>query len=98
MARIDNIQVLRAVAALMVVVYHCGVEVETIAGSAGLQPSSITGALARGVPLFFVISGFIMVVTTAGRFEAPGASIDFLRRRVVRIVPLYWIVTAAALT
>jgi exopolysaccharide production protein ExoZ len=98
MAKIDNIQVLRAVAALMVVVYHCGVEVETIAATGQISASTFTGALARGVPLFFVISGFIMVVTTAGRFGEPGAAVDFFRRRIVRIVPLYWIVTAAALT
>lgn len=46
-----------------------------------------------GVILFFVISGFIMVVVTGeGRF-VPG---DFLRRRFVRIVPLYWGATLLA--
>ena len=45
-----------------------------------------------GVILFFVISGFVMVfVTGPGRFD----SRDFLRRRVIRIVPLYWIATFA---
>lgn len=46
-----------------------------------------------GVILFFVISGFIMVVVTGeGRFTA----IDFLRRRFVRIVPMYWGATVIA--
>jgi exopolysaccharide production protein ExoZ len=46
-----------------------------------------------GVVLFFVISGFIMVaVTGEGTFSAR----DFLRRRVVRIVPMYWAATLLA--
>ena len=46
-----------------------------------------------GVILFFVISGFIMVaVTGEGRFSAR----DFLRRRFIRIVPMYWGATLIA--
>jgi exopolysaccharide production protein ExoZ len=46
-----------------------------------------------GVILFFVISGFIMVaVTGEGRFSAPG----FLRRRFIRIIPMYWGATLLA--
>jgi len=41
-----------------------------------------------GVDVFFVISGFIM--GTIGVHEAPAT---FLRRRIVRVVPLYWAVT-----
>ena len=46
---------------------------------------------AAGVDIFFVISGFVMVCATAGR--KPGAW-TFLRRRLERIVPLYWLMTA----
>jgi len=46
-----------------------------------------------GVILFFVISGFIMVaVTGEGRFSAPA----FLRRRFIRVVPMYWGATLLA--
>jgi len=46
-----------------------------------------------GVILFFVISGFIMVVVTGeGRFSA----VTFLRRRFIRVVPMYWIATLLA--
>ena len=46
-----------------------------------------------GVILFFVISGFIMVaVTGEGRFSA----LDFLRRRFIRVVPMYWGATLLA--
>ncbi|MDQ0454772.1 acyltransferase family protein [Rhizobium paknamense] len=43
---------------------------------------------AAGVDIFFVISGFIM--GTVGVQERPSV---FLRKRLVRIVPLYWLVT-----
>lgn len=80
-AKIQSIQSLRAIAAVLVLASH-----------ALLYPlAEQTLAYGRlgwlGVILFFVVSGFIMVaVTGKGGFEA-GA---FLRRRVLRVVPLYW--------
>lgn len=50
-------------------------------------------AWAAGVDVFFVISGFIMWVTTWRDDVTPAA---FLRRRLTRIVPLYWTLTLAA--
>ncbi|MEF0939020.1 acyltransferase family protein [Rhizobium sp. BR 362] len=47
---------------------------------------------AAGVDIFFVISGFIMWVTTEGKPVSPQG---FMVRRLFRIVPLYWIATAA---
>jgi exopolysaccharide production protein ExoZ len=41
-----------------------------------------------GVQIFFVISGFVMWYTTT---ESYASALDFWRRRLVRIVPLYWI-------
>ena len=43
-----------------------------------------------GVDLFFVISGFIMLVTTT---KKPLSPLKFLELRVVRVVPLYWLMT-----
>jgi exopolysaccharide production protein ExoZ len=45
---------------------------------------------ATGVEIFFVISGFIM-----GTIGLKEGAIDFLLKRTVRIIPLYWIVTLA---
>ena len=45
-----------------------------------------------GVDLFFMISGFIMWTTTQGQHRGPGA---FWLARAIRIVPLYWMFTAA---
>ena len=47
---------------------------------------------AAGVDIFFVISGFIMWVTTVGKPIGPQ---EFMWRRIIRIVPLYWIATLA---
>jgi len=47
--------------------------------------------LATGVDIFFVISGFIMWVTTAKNAGITGAK--FMRNRIIRIVPLYWMVS-----
>jgi exopolysaccharide production protein ExoZ len=80
-ASIDNIQVLRAVAALLVVFVHLDWFLRVL----GLRPFGH-----GGVDLFFVISGFIMVYTTRGRAITPAA---FLLNRVTRIAPIYWLIT-----
>ncbi len=73
-----NIQALRAIAALTVVFEHLNVLFLRI----GLTPFG-----GSGVDLFFIISGFIMVHSTAGR---PITPVKFLARRIARIVPIYW--------
>jgi peptidoglycan/LPS O-acetylase OafA/YrhL len=45
-----------------------------------------------GVDLFFVISGFVMIVSTWNEFATPAISLRFLVRRVTRIYPAYWLV------
>ena len=78
-SKIVTVQALRAVAALAVVIRH--------AGFYGVS------FLAAGVDLFFVISGFIMVVSCWPEFGKPCAARRFAVRRIVRIVPLYWLAT-----
>ena len=81
------IQMLRGIAAMMVVFVHLDVQLARL-GYATLGSNWLTS----GVDIFFVISGFIMWTSVERR---PGLSArDFLKNRVVRIVPLYWLVTA----
>jgi len=81
---LDGLQWSRGVAALLVVLGH-----------AYSHPLSETPSFARllgevGVSLFFVISGFIMVLTTGtGPFDIG----LFVRRRLIRIVPTYYLAT-----
>jgi exopolysaccharide production protein ExoZ len=80
------IQYLRGIAAMMVVWFHAA---EQFAGANALLPNRFGNS---GVDLFFVISGFIMVVTTSGSTMSP---VEFMRRRIIRVVPLYWLLTLA---
>lgn len=74
---------------MMVVVYHL-LEVEPSRPYAiPIGPFSM-GAF--GVDIFFVISGFIMWSIATARPQPPRI---FLRRRIIRIVPLYWFITLA---
>jgi peptidoglycan/LPS O-acetylase OafA/YrhL len=97
MNRLSNIQILRACAALMIVIYHCGIETGRLAASSGHDRLFDETPWGLGVPLFFSISGFIMVVTTADMSGSPTVALDFMRRRLIRIVPLYWAVTTVSL-
>lgn len=85
-----HVQVLRAVAALLVLAFHVQHDLVRRLGFEG-YPLLHFGA--AGVDIFFVISGFIMVWASRGLFGQPGAARQFLLRRLVRIVPLYWATT-----
>ena len=86
---IRSIQYLRAVAALMVAWVHALYIIPEAA-----QQFDVPNFGGAGVDLFFVISGFIMVVTTAEREVRP---VQFFCRRIVRIAPLYWLATLATI-
>jgi peptidoglycan/LPS O-acetylase OafA/YrhL len=92
-----SIQGLRGIAALLVVVHHYNGTYETIHRLVGGDTPWLTsyGHLrifgAVGVPIFFVISGFVIGMQ---RFEPGFAGVyDFMAKRVARIVPLYWTMT-----
>ena len=87
-----SLQQLRGVAVLLVLAYHLsGV------GARALGLPDTTGRLVHaqaGVDLFFVISGYVMVlVSCTDRGEARVTPGGFLARRVLRIYPLYWLVS-----
>jgi exopolysaccharide production protein ExoZ len=84
------IQVLRGIAASMVVFVHLDVQLKRLGYGTLDAPW-----LASGVDIFFVISGFIMWVSVARR-PATSAG-EFMRNRLIRIVPIYWIVSAGVL-
>jgi len=91
MSKIDGIQALRGVAALVVVLFHFHV-LERVCGPDAILPSFM-GYGRAGVDLFFVISGFIMVSIAGQAKSGVGSSFDFLVKRVIRIYPPYWVVT-----
>ncbi len=90
------LQVLRAIAALTVVFGHAQHDALVSAMRAG-QEFTRNHALpwGAGVDLFFVISGFIMVHASERLFGREGAAREFALRRLIRIVPLYWLLATA---
>ncbi|MCD2317209.1 acyltransferase [Sphingomonas sp. IC-11] len=79
-----SVQYLRGIASLMVLLYHAGYDLNLI--TEGSRPHW----LASGVDIFFVISGFVMVASTATR---PVTAQAFLASRIARVVPFYWLAT-----
>jgi exopolysaccharide production protein ExoZ len=93
-----GVQVLRFAAAMLVVVMHITQAISI--HITGTGPSHYWGAGSAGVDIFFVISGFVMAMSTsslpaAGPARLPqlSAAWVFMRRRLLRIAPLYWFYT-----
>ncbi len=84
-----NIQFLRFVAAMLVVVYHTSAQVRDAGIGQGMFFDLSEAIGFAGVDIFFVISGFIMAYTThtAAGLEDGWA---FARRRIARIYSGYW--------
>jgi len=84
-----NVQILRFVAAALVLVTHITFYIHE-----RINPSVVVWHIGEtGVPLFFVISGFVMYLSGMRLVGKPDGASVFLRRRVARIVPLYWLIT-----
>jgi exopolysaccharide production protein ExoZ len=92
--QLPSIQILRAIAACAVMFAHAWPTLRVF-GAQDSIPNFILGA--SGVDLFFVISGFIMVYSSEPLFGCRDAPRRFLGRRLLRIVPLYWIMTTLVL-
>lgn len=88
-----GVQVLRGVAALLVVVFHAGLMLHDRFPAIGDNWLLRFGA--AGVDIFFPISGFVMLLSTRALLGRADAWRVFLRRRIIRIVPLYWLATTA---
>jgi peptidoglycan/LPS O-acetylase OafA/YrhL len=92
--KLVHLQILRAVAATLVVVDH------TFSGlnyrHMGFDRWAVAGDLMgySGVAAFFVLSGLIMMRQSWQRFGGLKSCGDFWWHRVVRIAPMYWIATA----
>jgi peptidoglycan/LPS O-acetylase OafA/YrhL len=86
-AYLDNLQVLRLVAAAAILFSH--------AADRFLTNSSIVWRVpwVAGVDLFFVISGLVMGLLAHGCWGQPAEARRFLLRRAIRIVPTYWFFT-----
>jgi peptidoglycan/LPS O-acetylase OafA/YrhL len=87
---------LRLLAATAVVLTHTGFATGYYVSALG----PLLGRLEIGVPIFFVLSGFLLTrpFLTAGVRGVRGPrTASYLWRRALRILPAYWLVVAAAL-
>ncbi|MCG8986571.1 acyltransferase [Delftia acidovorans] len=88
---IDWIQALRGMAAVLVVLTHARVVFSQGAGQEIAWKFLVHGAV--GVDLFFIISGFIMVLTTQNCDGSARYCTDFVIKRFSRIWPLLFVVS-----
>jgi len=88
MKRLETIQALRAFAAWSVVAHHMN---QFFRGNIdfGIVGQYFEQYGAMGVDLFFVISGFVIYLTSNGI-----TATSFIRNRARRIIPVYWFYTA----
>jgi exopolysaccharide production protein ExoZ len=89
--KVVSIQILRAIAVLFVVFHHIYLTEIKYGHGETLIPNFLGLLGASGVDLFFVISGFVMVMVTRGKFARPIESVRFLSSRATRVYPLYWV-------
>lgn len=96
--RLALLDVTRLAAALSVVLYHWTAWHHTrfsTDGRLALEVWPVLGRLtalgALGVQLFFLVSGFVIVLSVAGRSPA-----QYLGSRIGRLYPAYWVAVPAA--
>ncbi len=96
-SRFTALDGVRALAAFAVVLTHIGFQ-----SGAGINgpARTVLSRLDLGVALFFVLSGFLLhrpqaVAAMAG--TTPPATLPYLWRRALRVLPGYWLAVAAAL-
>jgi peptidoglycan/LPS O-acetylase OafA/YrhL len=87
--KILNVQALRAIAAYAVVIHHI---IDSFNNYIGSHQISVT-VFAAGLDMFFVVSGFVMAESASKGGVTAGM---FMRARLARILPIYWLLTMAA--
>lgn len=94
---LQSIHFLRGLASVMVVLIHAlGSVTLKFPGERSVLPRSFEDYLyvcSASVDFFFLISGFTMFYVYAKDFGRPYAWFDFLIRRAIRIIPMYWLIS-----
>lgn len=93
MGKLEKVQGLRAIAAILVIIDH---SLTMIPNSEFITPFAwFLGE--QGVAIFFIISGFIMAYRPIDH-RSPIAAKAFFFKRLERVAPLYWVMTIFAAT
>ncbi|WP_128544577.1 acyltransferase family protein [Larkinella soli] len=91
---IESIRALRAVACLLVALFHLSVKMESIGIYSPLLRCFKSGF--GGVDLFFIVSGFVIMYTNSLNIGHPERLLPYVRKRFGRIFSIYWIVGSGA--
>jgi exopolysaccharide production protein ExoZ len=94
--KLGSIQMLRALAALIVVYMHSAIDMRFFATGWRLQTALLLNLGIFGVDIFFVISGFV-IYTSSARLNGRSQALDFLWYRFRRINPVYYAATLITL-
>jgi len=96
--KIQTIQNLRGFAALAVLIHHVFLDTKKYGSESYMIDNfySLDYFGNIGVDIFFVISGFIMVLIHGSDFKKFHGIRTFFLKRIIRIVPIYWLLTGVA--
>ncbi len=89
--RLGFLDVLRGIAALLVALYHIGNAAPVGTPGFWWVSHSLLNFGSFGVMLFFIVSGYIIPAS----LERRGSLVEFWIGRVFRLVPLFWLLSAA---
>ncbi len=89
---LPSLQLIRAIAVILVVLYHASIFSSRILNYQLFDNFFRYGFL--GVDIFFVLSGFIIFYIHQKDFNKKSSLLDYLIKRLTRIYPLYWLITA----
>ncbi len=92
--RIPFLDTLRGFAALWVVLFHCA-EGAHLPALLSAMPEWLTRTVFfsghLGVPVFFVLSGFVLARISAGKIDSWQSASRFLTQRLIRLSPPYYV-------
>jgi len=96
MKRIAQLDGVRGVAILMVLIWHyCYCQIVTVPHSIGGKAAQLIILTWSGVDLFFVLSGFLIAGILVDHRNASNFFRVFYLRRVCRIFPLYYVLVGS---
>ena len=94
--KLIRIQWIRGIAAMLIVLFHA-TEISNRKFGQSFYGNVFSWG-DGGVDLFFVLSGFILWYAHNREFHQPQKVWPFLLKRIIRIYPLYWLLTLLVLT
>lgn len=94
-AKLNTVQLVRAIAIIFILIFHATVILNDYFGFNFLTMAEWSRS--GGLDLFFVISGLMIFYINSNKIGSRKASLNFLKKRIIKIFPLYWLATIAGL-